>query len=76
MAPRREHPREVLRRGRRGVEEVRRNEVDDLPQDGVYCLRCLWWFLFFHNPVGYGKSPPDATLNFNPVRERSERMGC
>ena len=45
---------------------VRQDEVDDLPENRVYCLRCFWWFLFFHNPVGYRKSPPDATLNFHP----------
>ena len=31
VAPRREHAREVLRRGRGGGKDVRRNEVDNLP---------------------------------------------
>ena len=47
------------------MEDVRRDEVDYLPENGVYCLRCFWWGCF-HNPVGYRKSPPDATLNFHP----------
>ena len=53
------------RRRRRRVEDVRRDEVDYLPENGVYCLRCFWWGCF-HNPVSYRKSPPDATLNFHP----------
>ena len=43
VTPGREHAREVLRRRRRRVEDVRRDEVDYLPEDGVYCLRCFWW---------------------------------
>ena len=42
-----------------------RDEVDYLPENGVYCLRCFLWGCF-HNPVGYRKSPADATLNFQP----------
>ena len=77
MAPRRERPREVLCCGRRRMKNVRRDEVDDLPEDGVYCLRCFWWCLFLHNPVGYRITPPVATLNIYPIaNERSERMGC
>ena len=53
------------RRRRRRVEDARRDEVDYLPENGVYCLRCFWWGCF-HNPVSYRKSPPDATLNFHP----------
>ena len=52
------------RRRRRRVEDARRDEVDYLPENGVYCLRCFWWGCF-HDPVGYRKSPPDATLNFH-----------
>ena len=52
------------RRRRRRVEDVRRDEVDYLPENGIYCLRCFGWGCF-HNPVGYRKSPPDATLNFH-----------
>ena len=44
-----------------------RDEVDDLPEDGVYCLRCFWWFLFLHNHVGYRITPPVATLNIHPI---------
>ena len=47
------------------MEDARRDEVDYLPENGVYCLRCFRWGCF-HNPVGYRKSPPDATLNFHP----------
>ena len=65
----------VVRAGRSRVEDVRRDEVDDLPEDRVYYLRCFWWGCF-HNPVGYRKSPPDTTLNFHRLRERSERMEC
>ena len=36
----------VVRAGRSRVEDVRRDEVDYLPEDRVYCLRCFWWFLF------------------------------
>ena len=53
MAPQRERPREVPCCGRRRMKDIRRDEVDYLPEDRVYCLRCFWWFLFFHNPVGY-----------------------
>ena len=67
VTPGREHAREVLRRRRRRVEDVRRDEVDDLPENRVYCLRCFWWFLFFHNPVGYRITPPVATLNIHPI---------
>ena len=44
---------------------LQRDEVDYLPENGVYCLRCFWWGCF-HNPVGFRKSPPVATLNFHP----------
>ena len=49
------------------VEDVRRDEVDDLPENMGYCLRCFWWFLFLHNPVGYRITPPVATLNIHPI---------
>ena len=42
MAPRREHPREVLCCGRRRMKNIWRDEVDYLPENGVYCLRCFW----------------------------------
>ena len=67
VTPGREHAREVLRRRRRRVEDVRRDEVDYLPENGVYCLRCFWWCLFLHNPVGYRITPPVATLNIHPL---------
>ena len=43
------------------------DEVDYLPEDRVYCLRCFWWCLFLHNPVGYRITPPVATLNIHPI---------
>ena len=46
---------------------IRRDEVDYLPEDRVYCLRCFWWCLFLHNPVGYRITPPVATLNIHPI---------
>ena len=49
-----------------GISDVRRDEIDYLPENGVYCLRCFWWCLVFHDPVGYRKSLPSATLNFHP----------
>ena len=67
MAPRREHPREVLCCGRRRMKNIRRDEVDYLPEDRVHCLRCFWWCLFLHNPVGYRITPPVATLNIHPI---------
>ena len=67
MAPRREHPREVPCCGRHRMKNIRRDEVDDLPEDGVYCFRCFWWCLFLHNPVGYRITPPVATLNIHPI---------
>ena len=36
----------ILRRRRRRVEDARRNEIDNLPENGVYCLRCFWWGCF------------------------------
>lgn len=45
---------------------VSRDEVDYLPEDRVYCLRCFWWCLLLHNPVGYRITPPVATLNIHP----------
>ena len=66
VTPGREHAREVLRRRRRRVEDVRRDEVDYLPENGVYCLRCFWWGCL-HNPVGYRITPPVATLNIHPL---------
>ena len=44
---------------------VRWDEVDNLPENRVYCFRCFGRWCF-HAPVGYGKSPPDAALNFHP----------
>ena len=44
-----------------------RDEVDYLPEDRVYCLRCFRWFLFLRNPVGYRITPPVATLNIRPI---------
>ena len=67
MAPRRERPREVLCCGRRRMKNIRRDEVDYLPEDGVYCLRCFWWCLFLHKPVGYRITPSVATLNIHPI---------
>ena len=49
------------------LENIRRDEVDYLPEDRVYCLRCFWWCLFLHNPVGYRITPPVATLNIHPI---------
>ena len=49
------------------MKDIRRDEVDYLPEDRVYCLRCFWWFLFLHNPVGYRITPPVATLNIHPI---------
>ena len=46
---------------------IRRDEVDYLPEDGVYCFRCFWWCLFLHNPVGYRITPPVLTLNIHPI---------
>ena len=46
---------------------IRRDEVDYLPEDGVYCFRCFWWCLFLHNPVSYRITPPVATLNIHPI---------
>ena len=51
---------------RRRMKNIRRDEVDYLPEDRVYCLRCFWWCLFLHNPVGYRITPPVATLNIHP----------
>lgn len=59
MAPRRERPREVPCCGRRRMKNIRRDEVDYLPEDRVYCLRCFWWCL--HNLL------PVATLNIHPI---------
>ena len=67
VALRREHPREVLCCGRRRMKNIRRDEVDYLPEDRVHCLRCFWWCLFLHNPVGYRITPPVATLNSHPI---------
>ena len=67
MAPRRERQREVLCCGRRRMKNIRRDEVDYLPEDRVHCLRCFWWCLFLHNPVGYRITPPVATLNSHPI---------
>ena len=67
MAPRRERPRGVPCCGRRRMKNIRRDEIDYLPEDGVYCLRCFWWFLFLHNPVDYRIAPPVATLNIHPI---------
>ena len=58
---------EVLCCGRRRMKNIRRDEVDYLPEDRVYCLRCFWWFLFLHNHVGYRITPPVATLNIHPI---------
>ena len=44
-----------------------REEVDYLLKGRVYCLRCFWWCLFLHNPVGYRITPPVATLNIHPI---------
>ena len=49
------------------MKNIRRDEVDHLPEDRVYCLRCFWWCLFLHNPVGYRITPPVATLNIHPI---------
>ena len=49
------------------MKNIRRDEVDYLPENGVYCLRCFWWCLFLHNPVGYRITPPVATLNIHPI---------
>ena len=49
------------------MKNIRRDEVDYLPENGVYCLRCFWWCLFLHNPVGYRITPPVATLNIHPL---------
>ena len=67
MTPRCERPREVLCCGRRRMKNIRRDEVDYLPEDGVDCFRCFWWFLFLHNPVGYRIRPPVVTLNIHPI---------
>ena len=67
MAPRRERPREVPCCGRRRMKNIRRDEVDYLPEDRVYCFRCFWWCLFLHNPVGYRITPPVATLDIHPI---------
>ena len=40
VTPGREHAREVLRRRRRRVEDVRRDEVDYLPEDGARGSSC------------------------------------
>ena len=48
-----------------GFEGQEGQEVDYLPEDRVYCLRCFWWCLFLHNPVGCRITPPVATLNFH-----------
>ena len=49
------------------MKNIRRDEVDYLPEDRVHCLRCFWWCLFLHNPVGYRITPPVATLNSHPI---------
>ena len=49
------------------MKNIRRDEVDYLPEDRVYCLRCFWWCLFLHKPVGYRITPPVATLNIHPI---------
>ena len=47
------------------VECPKSTGFDDMLSHRSHCLRCFWWGCF-HNPVGYRKSPPDATLNFHP----------
>ena len=49
------------------MKNIRREEVDHLPEDRIYCLRCFWWCLFLHNPVGCRITPPVATLNIHPI---------
>ena len=49
------------------MKDIRRDEVDYLPEDGVYCLRCFWWCLFLPKPVDYRITPPVATPNIHPI---------